>query len=97
MSYVFVDLQQVTSWIFCLLESILLQLYSNNSNLIICGDININHLATSNYKTQLDSLLASFNLSTAVEFPAKITKSTSTTIDNIFIDKTKIVIILLKR
>ena len=73
----------------CLLESILMQLYSNTTNLIICGDININYLMSSNYKTQLDNLLASFNLSTAVDFPTRITKNSSTAIDNIFIDKTK--------
>jgi hypothetical protein len=69
-------------------KSILVQLYSNTTNLIICGDININYLKTSKYKTQLDYLLASYNLSTAVNFPTRITKNTSTAIDNIFIDKT---------
>jgi exonuclease III len=73
----------------CLLKSTLLQLYLNTTNLIICGDININYLKTSNYKTQLDNLLTSYNLSTAVDFPTRITKNTSTAIDNIFIDKTK--------
>jgi len=73
----------------CLLESILTQLYSNTTNLIICGDINIDYLKTSNYKTQLDYLLASYNLSTAVDFPTRITDNTSTAIDNIFIDKIK--------
>ena len=97
MSYVFVDLQQVTSWIFCLLESILLQLYSNTSNLIICGDININHLATSNYKTQLDSLLASLNLSTAVVFLQELPKIHPQPSIIYLLIKQKIVIILLKR
>jgi exonuclease III len=67
-----------------LLESILMQLYSNVTNLIICGDININYLKSSNHKTQLDNLLTSFNLSTAVDFPTRITKNTSTATDNIF-------------
>jgi hypothetical protein len=66
-----------------------MQLYSNTTNLIICGDININYLKSSNYKTQLDYLLASNNLSTAIDFPTRITKYTSTAIDNNFIDKTK--------
>ena len=73
----------------CLLQSTLTQLYSNTTNLIICGDINIDYLKTSNYKTQLDYLLTSYNLSTAVDFPTRITDNTSTAIDNIFIDKTK--------
>jgi exonuclease III len=87
--YVFIDLQQVTFQISCLLESTLTQLYSNTTSLIICGDININYLKTSNYKTQLDYLLASYNLSTAVDFPTRITKNISTATKNIFIDKTK--------
>ena len=66
-----------------------MQIDSNTTNLIICGDININYLQSSNYKTQLDNLLASYNLSTAVDFPTRITKNTSTATDNIFIDKTK--------
>jgi len=73
----------------CLLESILMQLYSNTTNLIICDDININYPKSSNYKTQLHYLLASYSLSTAVDFPTRITKYNSTAIDNIFIDKTK--------
>ena len=59
------------------------------TNLIICGDINIDYLKTSNYKTWLDYLLASYNLSTAVDFPTRITDNTSTAIDNIFIDESK--------
>ena len=72
-----------------MLESILKQIYSNTTNVIICGDVNINYLGTSNYKTQLDYLLASYNLSTIVDFPTRVTTNTSTSIDNIFIDKTK--------
>jgi hypothetical protein len=72
-----------------LIESIQVQLYSNTNYLIICGDININYLRNTNYKTQLDSLLASYNLSTVVDFPTRITKTTSTTTDNIFMDKAK--------
>jgi len=66
-----------------------MQIYSNTTNLIIGGDININYLQSCNYKIQLDNLLATYNLSTAVDFPTTITKYTSTAIDNIFIDKTK--------
>ena len=59
------------------------------TNLIICGDINIDYLKTSNYKFQLDCLLASYNLSSLVDFPTRITGNTSTAIDNIFIDRIK--------
>ena len=71
------------------LESVLTQLYSNTINLIICGDINVNYLQDSRNKFLLNSLLASFNLHSAVNFPTRISNSSSTTIDNIFIDKTK--------
>ena len=70
-------------------ESVLTQLYSNTITLIICGDININYLQDSRNKSLLNSLLASFNLHSAVNFPTRISNSSSTTIDNIFIDKTK--------
>ena len=80
----------------CLLESILLQLHSNTSNIIICDDLNINHPETSNYKTQLVSLLASFNLSTTVDFSIRITKIHPQTLIISLLIKQKIVIIILK-
>jgi len=70
------------------LEAILTQLHKNASNLIVCGDINVNCLQESRNKSLLNSL-ASFNLHSAVNFPTKISNSSSTTIDNIFIDKNK--------
>jgi len=71
------------------LESILNQLYTNSINIIICGDININYLANTNYKFQLDSLLASYDLYSTVDFPARINNCSSTVINNIYIDKSK--------
>ena len=52
-------------------------------------ETNINYLQISNSKSQLNSLLASYNLHSAVDFPTKVTKNSSTAIDNIFIDKFK--------
>ena len=71
------------------LEAILTQLHTNASNLIVCGDINVNYLQESRNKSLLNSLLVSFNLHSAVNFPTRISNSSSTTIDNIFIDKYK--------
>jgi exonuclease III len=71
------------------LESILSQLYSATTNLIICGDINVNYLQNSRNKSLLDCLLASFNLHSAINFPTRINNSSSTATDNIFIDKIK--------
>jgi hypothetical protein len=70
-----------------LLESLLNKLYTNSINVIICGDINIDYLQVFNYKTKLNSLLATYNLHSTVNFPTRITNHSSTAIDNIFINK----------
>jgi len=67
----------------------LAHLHSPSINLIICGDVNINYLQTSSSKNQLDSLLALYNLYGVVDFPMRITESSSTAIDNFFMDKGK--------
>jgi exonuclease III len=58
-------------------------------NLIICGDININYNDNNRNKIQLNSLLDAYNLQSIVDFPTRIRAHSSTTIDNIFIDKSK--------
>ena len=68
-------------------DTILNRLYNNTLNIIICGDFNINYLENSNNKLQLDSLLASYNLHSVVDFPTRVTNSSCTAIDNIFINK----------
>jgi hypothetical protein len=72
-----------------LLDSMLAHLHSPSINLIKCGTININYLQTSSLKNQLDSLLALYNLHGVVDFPMRITKSSSTAIDSFFTDKGK--------
>jgi exonuclease III len=69
------------------LDSILGKLFTNSLNIVICGDLNINYLEDSTNKLKLDSLLASYNLHSTVDIPTRITNSSSTTIDNIFINK----------
>jgi hypothetical protein len=69
------------------LDTILSRLYNNSLNIIIFGDFNINYLESSNYKLQLDSLLAIYNLHSVVDFPTRITSSSCTAIDNIFLNK----------
>jgi hypothetical protein len=71
------------------LEAILTQLHKNASNLFVCGDINVNYLQDSRNKSLLNSSLTSFNLHSAVNFPTRISNCSSTTIDNIFLDKNK--------
>jgi hypothetical protein len=68
------------------LEIILNSLHRHNSEFIICGDININYLEPSNKKNQLDNLLGTYNLTDTVSFPTRITNTSVTLIDNIFID-----------
>jgi exonuclease III len=51
------------------LEIILQLLYKNNTQLIICGDININYLDENNKKTLLYSLRASYNLTSTLYWP----------------------------
>ena len=69
------------------LELTLSQIYTNTTNLIICGDINVDYLQDTRNKSLLNSLLASYNLHSAVNFPTRISRNSSTIIDNIFIDK----------
>ena len=58
-----------------LFESLLNRLYTNSLNVIICSDININYLQVSNYKSTLNSLLATYNLHSTVHFTTRVTKT----------------------
>jgi hypothetical protein len=53
---------------------------------MVCGVININYLYCHNRRQQLDTLLASYNLKSTVNFPTRIINVSSTAIDKIFID-----------
>ena len=69
------------------MELTLSQIYTNTTKLIICGDINVDYLQDTRNKGLLNSLLASYNLHSAVNFPTRISRNSSTIINNIFIDK----------
>jgi hypothetical protein len=71
------------------LECILNRIHKNTTNIMICGDFNINYLHESNTKQLLNSLLASYNLYSTVQFPTRIQESSHTLIDNIFINTYK--------
>ena len=60
------------------------------TNLILCGDINIDYLTENDIKRYLDSVLQTYNLTAIVTFPTRSQGSSNTTIDNIFIDNSKI-------
>ena len=68
------------------LELVLQKLFLLKFTFIICSDININYLADSFKKKQLGSILYSFNLCSIVNFPTRIGPTSSSTIDNFFID-----------
>jgi exonuclease III len=71
------------------LEKILSIIYINTTEIIICGDININYLNDSTHKQLLDSLLASYGLCSTVQFPTRIQNTSHSPIDNIFINTLK--------
>jgi len=68
------------------LESILNKIYKTSSELILCGDPNINYLNDNSRRDLLDSLLASFSLFSTVKFPTRISNNSCTPIDNIYIN-----------
>ena len=71
------------------LEKILNMIYNNSTEIIICGDFNINYLIYSTHKQLLDLLLASYGLSSTVQFPTRIQNNSYSAIDNIFINTLK--------
>jgi exonuclease III len=73
----------------CKLDAILKFLYQENIEFLICGDINVNYLENNSKRTQLDEMLRTYNLISAVNFPTRITKTTATLIDNIVIDSSR--------
>jgi len=71
------------------LESILNQFSKTNSEIIVCGDMNIDYLEENCYKgQQLDALLTTFNLVSTIYFPTRTLNGAISAIDNIFIDIT---------
>ena len=73
------------------LDSILNHFSKANSDIIVCGDINVDYLDVNCYKRQqLDALLATFNLVSTVHFSTRSLSGSSSAKDNIFIDRTHI-------
>ena len=59
-------------------------------NFYLCGDINTDYLHDSNRKKYLSSLLTTYNLSHTVDFATRIQNKSSTAIDNIFVDNSRL-------
>ena len=68
------------------LDAVLQTLYTPAQSFIICGDVNINYLVVSEQRKQLDNLLLLYNLVSIVNFPTRHNHTSSSAIDNIFID-----------
>ena len=71
------------------LETLLKCIPINSLELIVCGDFNVNFLENTSHKQLLNSLLATYCLYSAIQFPTRITNSSASTIDSIFINKVK--------
>jgi hypothetical protein len=72
------------------LDLVLNKLYSSSTNIILCGDININYLDKVNDRIQRDSLLATYSLYNIVNFPTRVGSKSFMAIDDIFIHKYKL-------
>jgi hypothetical protein len=57
---------------------------------LICEDINTDYLLESSWKNHLSSLLTTYNLSHTVNFATRIQNESSTAIDNIFVDNSRL-------
>ena len=69
------------------LDFTLLYLESTKSELIICGDTNINYFIESYKKEQLQSVLDTYNLVQIISFPTRISSTSISLIDNFFLDR----------
>jgi hypothetical protein len=65
-------------------------LYKPKAEFLICGDINTDYLIESNRKKQLASLLTTYNLSHTVNFATTIQNDSSTAIDNILVNNSRL-------
>jgi len=65
---------------------ILQKFYNNKYDIIICGNVNVNYLIDNNRKSQLDTVLHSYNVADIVEFPTAFGLNSHTAVDSVFID-----------
>jgi endonuclease/exonuclease/phosphatase family metal-dependent hydrolase len=71
------------------LDGLLRKLYAKNCEFINCGDFNINYLkANLKEKILLNTMFASYNLFSTVNFPTRIQNNHISSIDHIFINFT---------
>jgi hypothetical protein len=68
-----------------MLDKVLKFLHKPKSEFLICGDFNVNILGENGHKRQLVLLLQSYNTFHIVQLPTRITETSSSANDNIFL------------
>jgi hypothetical protein len=69
-----------------LLDKALLFLFKQSVELLICGDINVDYLSSSNRKQQLSLLLGTYNIMHMVDFFTRFQNCHLSATDNVFVD-----------
>jgi endonuclease/exonuclease/phosphatase family metal-dependent hydrolase len=64
--------------------------YNSTTRIIICGDFNVDYRVESTKKKKLDNLLQLYNLISIITFPTRVRNKSITSIDNIFIDPSRL-------
>ena len=68
------------------LDSIIMKIYKIGLMIVVCGDFNINYLKENDMRKHLDAVLISYNLTSGVDFLARIQNKSSTAIDSTYIN-----------
>ena len=72
-----------------LLDLALLSLNNPYMEVLLCGDFNVDYLSNCTRKQELSILLGTYNMIHTVDFPTRLQNGHSSTIDNIFLDKSR--------
>ena len=67
----------------------LLSLNKPATEILICGDFNVDYLLSCNHKQKLSLLLGAYNMTHTVDFPTRSQNGHSSAIDNIFVVKSR--------
>ena len=70
-----------------LLDMALLSLNEPSTELLICGDFNVDYLSRSNHKQKLSLWSGAYNMTCTVDFPTRFQNGHYSAIDNIFVEK----------
>ena len=62
------------------------KLHKTSTEIVVCGDFNVNYFNDNSKKLMLDSLFASYSLFSTVNFPTRNFNNSSSLIDNIYIN-----------